>query len=198
MTEDELRARQLARLRGEKIPALESASEFEIEIPTGIDFLPPAKPFNIDEWFASQVQPQNEIEPEPFIVGHRRNEYGQLVALPMPKYPSPGQPLTKEIEAAYFKELLLHNDATRGLNDCVRYLAWRIRTPDDWDDPYCGPLSQLYDVAYNFLLGTWRARGITPPTPEQMQAWAREYLAAMSAAAKRWSTLAAEWEPGLW
>jgi len=198
MNDTELRQRQLARLRGEltEPPIDDSALEFvpdpDLDAAYARDCASARnwdrEPEPRGEWEAKHkelmqrhnIQPENEIEPEPFVVGWRRDEYNDLVALPTPKYPSPGEPLTKEIAAARFKEELLRMDANRSLNDCVRWLAGKLRDPQSWDHEFSGPPSKLYDTQWSFLMGTWRARGIEPASEEQMQKWAKEYNVAVT------------------
>ena len=174
---DELKRKQLARLRGELV-----------DTPLPDDLLE-ADPVRVSDpeqegrrerehrelMERYKIQPANEIEPEPFVVGYRRNEYDYLLALPAAKWPSPGEPKTTEISRTHFAEEILVNDANRSLTDCVRWLASRLRNPDGWDDPYSGPPSKLYDTQWSFLVGTWRARGIEVPTELEMQRWAKEY-----------------------
>jgi len=168
MNSDELRQRQLARLRGELIePIGESALEFA---PDPLDAAE-----HQEQMERISVQPENPREQLPFIVGNRRDEYGDLEALPWPRWPSPGQPMTPEISRAHSNELLLVMDANQSLQKCVRLMASRIREPDCWYDGSYMPPSQLFESAWNFLTGLWRSRGITPPTDETLQRWAREY-----------------------
>jgi len=197
---DEVRRRQLARLRGEVIdPPIDSALEFvpdpELDAEYASDCASERnwdrepEPRGVWETKHKEVmqryntQPENEIEPEPFVVGYKRNSRGELVALPAPKWPNPGEPKTPEISRTHFKEELLRDDANRSLNDCVRWLAGRLRNPEFWNDVeqsfqgthLSGPPSKLYDTQWSFLMGTWRARGIAPPTDDKLREWAMQY-----------------------
>jgi len=202
MNDTELRQRQLARLRGVPIEAspIDSA-QFVPDAGLDADYASHCKsakdwerePEPRAEWEREHkesmqrlnIQPENEIEPEPFIVGSRRNEFGELIALPAPKWPHPGQPKTLEISRAHFDEGMLQADATHALNDCVRWLAYKLRDPDSWDDVYSGPPAKLFDVAWSFLLGTFRARNIELPSDTQMNEWAKQYNAAVATKTKR-------------
>ena len=197
MNSDELRQRQLARLRGELIdpPIAESALEFVTDPELDAAYARycedqkywerEVKPRELWERERRElmqqinIQPESEAEPEPFVVGHRRNDYGELVALPAPKWPNPGEPKTPEISRAHFKEELLLDDANRSLNDCVRWLAAKLRDPESWEHEFSGPPSKLYDTAWSFLMGTWRGRCIEPPTDNEMMQWVREYNVAL-------------------
>src|SRR6266478_1622809 len=193
MNDTELRQRQLARLRGQVIdpPIAGSALEFAPDSALdgeyqsyvarweSFDWQPkPRSEWERERWELMQrlnIQPENPQEEIPFVVTNRRNEYGKLQALLAPKWPSPGQPKTSEISRAHFEEGMLQDDANHALTDCVRWLARKLRDPDCWDDPYSGPPSKLYETAWSFLMGTWRARGIEPPSELCMNQWAREY-----------------------
>ena len=118
------------------------------------------------------VQPENQPEPEPFKVGTTIDRYGDRTALPRPKYPHPGEPLTPEIFTAHFEEHLLWMQATRALRDCIRWTRIRITQPGDWSDPYCGPPEKLYAESWSWLMGLWQGQKIAPPTEQQMLHWA--------------------------
>src|SRR5882724_10335529 len=122
---DELKRKQLARLKGELIdpPIAESALEFVADPELDAAYARycesqkywDREPLPRIEWEARHrefvlrisVQPENPREQLPFIVGNRRDEYGDLEALPWPRWPSPGQPMTPEISRAHSNELLL-------------------------------------------------------------------------------------------
>jgi len=192
MNDTELRQRQLARLRGAPIEAspIDSA-QFVPDPDLDADYASycasernwEREPEPRAEWEAKHketiqrynVQPENPPEEIPFVVGSHRDEYGDLQALPAPKWPSPGQPKTPEISRAHFEEGMLQCDANHALTDCVRWLAQKLRDPDCWDNPCSGPPAKLFDVAWSFLLGTFRARNIEPPSDTQMLTWAKEY-----------------------
>ncbi len=193
MNDDELRQRQLARLRGEVIdpPIVGSALEFAPDPELDADYASYCKsqrdwerePQPREVWETKHkeamqrlnVQPENPLEETPFVVGSHRDEYGDLHALPAPKWPNPGEPKTLDISHAYSAEEQLVNDANRALTDCVRWLAMRIRNPDEWDNPYSGTPSQLYEVSWKFLTGVLRGRNIETPSDMQMMTWSREY-----------------------
>ena len=194
MNDTELRQRQLARLRGVPIEAspIDSA-QFVPDPDLDADYASycagernwEREPEPRAEWEREHkesmqrlnIQPENPPEATPFIVGHR-DEYGDLQALPAPRWPNVGEPKTQEISRAHFEEEMLQSDANHALTDCVRWLAGKIRNPDDWDNPYSGPPSKLYETQWSFLMGTWRARGIEPPSELRMNQWAKEYNAA--------------------
>jgi hypothetical protein len=188
---DDYKQRQLARLRGEVIDPI---GESALELPDpqlDVDYASycasqkywEREPERRDVWEAKHkelmqqlnIQPENPPEETPFVVSNRRNEYGDLQALPAPKWPTPGQPKTTAISRAHFEEGMLQSDANHALTDCVRWLAGRLRDPEGWDDPYSGPPAKLFDVAWSFLLGTWRSKGITPPTDDKLREWAKQY-----------------------
>src|SRR5260370_39477280 len=121
----ELRRRQLARLKGEQ-PVDELPTES-----THNPFVP-----DPEVLARHNIQPENAVEPEPFVVGWGHNQYGDLLALPAPKWPSPGQPKTAEISRAHSAEGQLVDDANRALTDSVSWLARTIKGPDDWHNPY--------------------------------------------------------------
>jgi hypothetical protein len=192
MNDDELRQRQLARLKGELIdpPIAESAqfvSDPELDAAYASycedrkNWEREAKPRNVwereyrERMERYNIQPENPLEETPFVVSNRRDEYGDLQALPAPRWPNPGQPKTTAISRAHFEEGMLQSDANHALTDCVRWLAHKLRDPDGWDNPYSGPPSKLYETQWSFLMGTWRARGIEPPSDDRMRQWAREY-----------------------
>ncbi|HYT22232.1 MAG TPA: hypothetical protein VEW05_18650 [Candidatus Polarisedimenticolia bacterium] len=200
MNDDELRQRQLARLRGIDPPIAGSALEFVPDPELDADYASYCK--SQRDWEREQkprdvwerehrelmqrlnVQPENPLEESPFVVTNRRDEYGDLQALPAPRWPSPGQPKTTAISRAHFEEGMLQSDANHALTDCVRWLAGKLRDPDSWDDPYSGPPSKLYETPWSFLMGTWRARGIEPPSELRMNQWAKEYNEATKRRAK--------------
>src|SRR5437867_3475627 len=191
MDNDELRQRQLARLRGEVfnpvfnagsaqfVPDPELDADYNRYCASERNWEREPEPREVWEREHKESMQRLNIQPEnppetPFIVGNR-DEYGDLQALPAPRWPSPGQPKTQEISKAHFEEGMLQCDANHALTDCVRWLAQKLRDPDCWDNPCSGPPAKLFDVAWSFLLGTFRARNIEPPSDTQMLTWAKEY-----------------------
>jgi hypothetical protein len=162
----ELRKRQLARLKGEQ-PVDELPTES-----TPKEYVP-----DPEVLARHNIQPENEVEPQPFVVGWGRNEYGDMLALPSPSWPNPGEPKTPEISRIHSAEGQLVDDANRSLTDCVRWLAGKLRDPESWEHEFSGPPSKLYETAWSFLMGTWRGRGIEIPSELQMQRWAKDYMA---------------------
>jgi hypothetical protein len=121
------------------------------------------------------IQPENPPEETPFVVGQHQDDYGYLEALPGPRWPSPGQRKTSEIESAYNKARDEYRDANHSLQKCVRLLASKTREPDAWHDRFSGPPSQIYAETWGWLTGLWQGRKIEPPSEMQMMAWARKY-----------------------
>jgi hypothetical protein len=173
MNDTELRQRQLARLRGQPVEPLEPLANFPGPITSLVDA--PDKEEQRQRLSQQTIQPENPVEEIPFVVGKRRDEYGDLCALPVPRWPSPGQPKTLDIVHAYDKERSLQMNANMALQKCVRLLAGKLRNPDRWENPYDGPPAELYAQTWAWLMGLWQGRKIEPPNELRMMAWAKQY-----------------------
>jgi hypothetical protein len=85
--------------------------------------------------------------------------FPERMAIPYPRYPSPGAPLTAEIESAFQKEHSLWMIANRSLMYCIRF----FETGSD------------YGSELAFLQGLWNGRNIVPTSREQLAEWHEDY-----------------------
>jgi hypothetical protein len=192
ITLDELRRKQLARLKGE-IP---SAATPEFSIPDAkLD----------DEYFAyaarqekgnwpvqdreiweaehramleterNRKQPENKLEPQPFQVGQPTGEWYPRAAIPAPKWPEPGALLTREIVKSHDAELDLYQRANRALQDVTWWTRTRLLEPDYWNAEHNGNMQTRFAETIAWLSGIWQGRGIQPPTEIQIEKWARDW-----------------------
>ncbi|SRR6266478_1226527 len=191
ITLEELRRRQLARL---KTPSSAATTESSIpdesfdneyqhacaeaenggwEIPNRFSWEAEHK-----AWLEKQrnrKQPEN-TEPEPFIVGENIDRYGYRTAIPAPRWPAPGELMTREIERTYHAEWDLCQKAAQALTDITYWTRTRLREPDYWDAAdRNGNVQNRYAETWAWLMGIWQGRKIQPPTETQLETWARDW-----------------------
>lgn len=160
---DELKRRQLARLKGESLEPINAADD-DTEI--SYTFV-----FDREAFWRDLKQPTRTLDSHPY-----------LEAIPYPCYPAPGEPLTPEIEREHFEEVQLWTMANRALTDCVYWLRCKHIDPQHWNDIHCGSANkppgateervrtkeELYGETWSWLLGLWTGKGMTPVSEEEM------------------------------
>lgn len=127
------------------------------------------------QWWNNRVQPANEPE-TPFVVGRVADHWYGRDAIPPPRWPEPGAPISKAVQDAYDREANLYDKANRALQDCIHWTRTRLYEPDFWNRTECnGSIQALHAQSWAFLSGIWQARGLQAPSEGQMQQWAEEY-----------------------
>jgi len=191
ITLDELRRRQLARLKGETPSGAttESLSDDSLdaayqracaEAENGGWEIPDRLSWQTEHeaWLEKQrnrKQPES-TEPENFVVGANRDRYGDRTAIPSPRWPEPGALMTREVVRTYDAELDLCRKAARALTDVIWWTRTRLNEPEFWEatDRNAG-LQSRYAETWAWLMGIWQGRKIQPPTETQVETWAREW-----------------------
>ncbi len=133
-----------------------------------------------------QIQPENEYPPEdpaefkPWrqVGPAHYDEY--FFALPRPRWPNPGAPMTPEVWQAYHDEERLYIEAGGHLR---RYFDW-VRGPKRYFEAmppvtegeplyYVHDRKRYHDAAaaqdLAWLKGVWRTKGIALPTAEELE-----------------------------
>jgi hypothetical protein len=185
-TLDELRRRQLSRLKGE---LHESTEPPAIQEPLDDEYASYAARQEAGNWPVQdretwetehrawlerqrdRKQPENKPEPKPFQVGQATDEWYPRAAIPRPQWPEPGAPLTREVERAYNAEHDLYQRANRALQDVTWWTRTRLNEPDFWNDAE----QNRYAQTLAWLMGIWQGRKIQPPTEAELETWAREW-----------------------
>ena len=122
-----------------------------------------------------KIQPEHKAESDPatFKIGDRDARYKERQALPAFRYPAPGQPLTREIEAAELQYYVTREIAGSHLRDSIRYVA-------ECDllghTPGLSGFEAMRSEKWGYLLGLWASHQIAPPSEKQMQEWAQELI----------------------
>jgi hypothetical protein len=116
-----------------------------------------------------RVQPEHRAgsDPQTFRAGDinplpshsDKPEFPERMAIPYPRFPVPGAPLTKEIASGFETEQTLWMVANRSLMFCIRFFE-------------TGP---SYESELAFLRGLWNGRNIEPPSREQFAEWHEDY-----------------------
>jgi len=161
-------------VRQKSAPAEETGSIWDAQLPE--DWTPPVR-------YQSEHEPGSD--PATFKVGDIYIEvrpggsYGpaheKRQAIPYPRYPEPGAVITPEISEAYGREEMVWAEASRTLDNVLFLTQHRLAknayflaaNSDEW-------LAR----SWNWLLGLWAARGMTPPDKQTIELWARERKAA--------------------
>jgi hypothetical protein len=182
---------QLARLQDD-LAVRDTNSETTSELPpSDLDELAPESEFEEFEGFAElypQIQPENEYSPEDpakFMPWRRlgpRDYDETFFALPRPRWPNPGEPMTPEVWQTYHDELQLDTEAGSHLRryfDWVRGPKWYLAAmpPETEGEPhyYVHDRKRYHDAAESaaqdlaWLSGLWRSRGIPIPTFEELE-----------------------------
>jgi len=123
-----------------------------------------------------KFQPDNGVDQD-FRIGDRDPRYGKRQAIPRFRWPKPGEPLTPAIETEERQYWILWEQASSYLESCIRYVANDLQDRE----PGLSGYRELRAERWNFLLGVWAARGMEPPSEEQMKIWAETYLAELTA-----------------
>jgi len=126
-----------------------------------------------------RIQPQHlpGSDPTTFKIGDRDERYHKPQAIPPFRYPNPGQPSTKEIEAAELRHSVVWATAQSYLRDSIRYVADDLQKRS----PGLSGYEQMRAEKWGYLLGLWASHQMEPPSEQTMQEWAREYLAVLTA-----------------
>jgi len=121
----------------------------------------------------AKFQP-GEIDTEPSYGG--RYQRPERMAIPYPAWPSPGQLVTPELDRTFSEEQNLWLQSKLLLEDVIAH-TWYKLCRDDPDSPIAASWydERLTAQRWNFLLGLWQGRGMTPPTEKQLESWAREW-----------------------
>jgi hypothetical protein len=101
--------------------------------------------------------------------------HNKLQALPHPRYNGkPGDLITKEMEQAYDAEWNLWHTASMKLEGCIRLWRRILEFQDYWTSfPDKAGLQKMFDQDWQWLLGAWASRGMTPASTEDLERWFR-------------------------
>ena len=108
-------------------------------------------------------------------------------ALPHPNYEGkPGDLITPEMEASYWKKYQIWFDASAALETCIRlHLNIREFQGGSYSRPDKEELKQMFAEQWQWLKGLWTATtGMSEPIEKQLNAWADELRARYDAQRK--------------
>ncbi len=135
-----------------------------------------------------KIQPENPPQTE-FHVGdwwedpRGRDSSAGRQAFPEPRWPSPGQPNTHDIDWDYWHEWDLWRRGIDELRMVVWYTIRKLQSPDDFRGSRD---EQSLAERWAWLTGVWASRNITPPTTEQLEEWAKQALKESAEQAAKW------------
>ena len=191
ITLEELRRRQLSRLRNETpssttdlLPDESFNSAYQracAEAENGGWPVPDRIEWETEHkaWLEKQKnrkQPENKPEPTPFQVGQATGEWYPRAALPRPRWPEPGATLTRDVVKSYDAEHDLYQRANRALQDIIHWTWTRLNEPEFWEaTDRNADIQSRYAETWAWLMGIWQGRKIQPPTETQIEVWARDW-----------------------